>query len=184
MNILVTRAIPGTGLTLLKKAGHKITIGFKKIPTEAQLISAVKGKKYDALLTLLTDPITARVMDAAGPQLKVVSNYAVGFNNIDIDAASARNIIIANTAGTSGECVAEHSLALIFALSTRLVEADTFVRSGKYKGWDPMLFIGTDLCGKTLGIVGTGNIGEMLAQKAQAGFGMKVKYYDVVSWKK
>ncbi len=184
-NILITRPIPEIGIDMLKKKGYSIDIGRYKVPpTKKQLIAylkaqAKKGVRYDALLTLLTDPIDAALLDAAGPDLKIVSNYAVGYNNIDLAEAKKRGVIIANTPGAFSDCIAEHAVALIFALTTRLAEADRYVRAGKYKGWDPMILIGTDLFGKTLGILGAGHIGERLAMHLNKGFGMPVLYYDV-----
>ncbi|MEN9649251.1 MAG: hypothetical protein RL094_218 [Candidatus Parcubacteria bacterium] len=180
MNIYVTRQIPEIGLEKLRAKGYNLTISSSTVPpTKAELIEAVKGKNYDALLTLLTDTVDAELLDAVGPQLKVVSNYAVGFNNINTDDAAARNVIVTNTPGAFSDCIAEHSVALILALTTRLVEADRYVREGKYKGWDPMIFIGTDLCNKTIGLLGAGHIGERVAYHLNKGFNCKVLYYDV-----
>lgn len=185
MRVYITRRIPEIAVEMLKAKGHEVTVGTSTSPlSKKDLIKTFskaykKGQGYDAILTLLTDEIDASVLDAAGPQLKIVSNYAVGFNNIVLADAAAKNITVTNTPGAFSDCIAEHAVAMIFALTTRLVEADKYVRAGKYKGWDPMIFIGTDVYGKTLGILGTGHIGERVAMHMQRGFGMTVLYYDV-----
>ena len=117
-------------------------------------------------------------MDAAGPQLKIVANYAVGYDNIDVAAAEQRNVIMTNTPDVLTESVAEHAIALMFAISRRIVESDQFMRDGKYVGWAPMLFLGNDLVGKTLGLVGMGRIGAAVAKRMCDGFEMKILYYD------
>jgi len=137
-----------------------------------------KVKGADAILSLLTDKVNDELFDAAGPQLKIVANYAVGYDNIDVPAAAKRNIIITNTPGVLTESVAEHTIALIFALAHRIVESDQFMRDGKYDGWAPMLFLGNDLVGKTIGLVGMGRIGANVAKRMCDGFGVKILYYD------
>lgn len=185
MNIFVTRNIPQIGLDMLRAKGYTVEVSdFKIPPTKKELIDHLnqareRGIKYDALLTLLTDPVDAELLEAAGPELKIVSNYAVGYNNIVLADAASRNIAVTNTPGGFSDCIAEHTVALIFALTTRLVEADRYVRAGKYKGWDPMIFVGTDISGKTVGILGAGHIGERVAMHLGKGFGMTVLYYDV-----
>lgn len=115
-------------------------------------------------------------MDAVGPQLKIIANYAVGFDNIDIKAASDRGIVVTNTPSDEvNEAVAEHAWALILALSRRIVEADEATRRGMYRGWEPDIFLGANLIGKTLGIVGLGRIGSMVARRAK-GYNMTVLY--------
>lgn len=165
---------------MLKNKGYNVVVGDdREPPTKRRLLKMVKKNKYDAVLSLLTDPIDAEFLDAAGPQLKVVSNYAVGFNNFNLKDAAERNVVLTNTVGVSSDCVAEHTLALMLALSTRITEADQYMKRGKYKGWDPMLFIGTDLCGKTIGLIGAGHIGARVAMHLVKGFESKVIYYDV-----
>jgi glyoxylate reductase len=133
----------------------------------------------DAIVTLLTDKIDAEVMDIAGPQLKLIANYAVGFDNIDLKAAQERNIVVTNTPGVLTEAVAEHTFALLLAVARRVVEADKFSRANKYKQWEPELLLGTQLKGKTIGIVGLGRIGVDVATIAR-GFGMTPIYYDEI----
>lgn len=178
--IFVTRDIPDRGIAMLKKRrGVQLSIyqGDQAIP-RAELKKKVKG--VDVLLSLLTDKIDAEIMDAAGPKLKMIANYAVGFDNIDLKEAAKRGITVSNTPSpVVSESVAEHAIALLFTLTHRIVEADTFARAGKYKGWGPKMFLGSDLIGKTLGIVGGGAIGAAIAQRLHDGFGVKVAYTDI-----
>lgn len=178
-NIFVTREIPGAGLKLLKKQkDFRVRINLDdRVLSKKELMKKVKG--VDAILSLLTDKIDGDILDAAGSQLKIVANYAVGFDNIDLDAAKKRGVIVTNTPGELvTEAVAEHTFALIMALAHRIVESDRFTRQGKYKGWEPMLLTGTLLLGKTVGIVGLGRIGIGVARRAVKGMGMKVVYFD------
>ncbi|TSC67582.1 MAG: d-isomer specific 2-hydroxyacid dehydrogenase nad-binding protein [Parcubacteria group bacterium Gr01-1014_72] len=178
--IFVTRKIPDLGITMLREKGFEVDVSSKNRPlTKRELIKFLQKKSYDGVLSLLTDPIDAEVMDAAST-VKIYANYAIGFNNIDITEAKKRGIIVTNTPGGGADRVAEHAFALILALSCRVVEGDNFMRKGKYKGWDPMIFHGTKIAGKTLGIIGTGRIGADIAKRAARGFEMKVVYYDVV----
>ncbi|HJV33119.1 MAG TPA: D-glycerate dehydrogenase [Patescibacteria group bacterium] len=177
--VFVTRRISGPGLGMLKAAGFRVVVHpGTRPPTRAQLLKGAKG--CDALLTLLTDHIDDAVFDAAGPQLKIVSNYTVGFDNFDLAAFKRRGVLAANTAGSSNTAVAEHACALMFAVAKRLLEGDRLLRAGKYRGWDPDLLPGMELSGKTLGIIGLGRIGSGLAHRAHHGLGMKVLYHDVV----
>lgn len=182
MKIFVTRKIPGNHLEKLKAAGHEVVVSSLDAPLPPEeLLKGVAGA--DSILSLLTDRIDADLMDAAGPQLKVIANYAVGFDNIDIKAATDRGIVVTNaTCEEVNEAVAEHTWALILALARRIVESDEFVRqegyfakSGGYRGWEPELFLGSSVIGKTLGIVGLGQIGSMVARRA-AGYKMTLLY--------
>jgi len=132
----------------------------------------------EGLLSLLTDKIDAALMDKA-PKLKVISNYAVGFDNIDIPAATKRGIIVGNTPGVLTETTADLAFALLMAAGRRVVEGDKEVRAGKWKTWGPMTLLGQDVHGATLGIIGLGRIGAAVAQRAK-GFGMKILYYDII----
>lgn len=177
--VYITRKIPSVAEQKLKEAGFDVVTNPEdKILSKEELISELKKDSYDALLCLLTDKIDSDVFDAA-PSAKIFSNYAVGFNNIDIDEARKRGVTITNTPGVLSESVAEHTMALILALARRVVEADKYTREGKYVGWDPLLFLGTDLTGKTLGLLGAGRIGSLVAEKCIKGFRMKVLYYDI-----
>lgn len=175
MKIFVTREIPGNHLEKLKEAGHELSVSeVDRALTGEELVEKVKGA--DGLLTLLTDRVDGDLMDAAGPQLKVISNYAVGFDNIDVKGASDRGIVVVNTPSEEvNEAVAEHTWALILSLARRIVEADEAVRRGAYKGWEPDIFLGVNLVGKTLGIIGLGRIGSMVARRAK-GYNMTVLY--------
>ena len=175
--VFVTRKIPESGIELLRKAGLEVEVSdFDGVLPREQLLQKVKGA--DAILSLLTDKMDGELMDAAGPQLKIIANYAVGYDNINLADAAARKIIITNTPDVLTESVAEHAIALIFALAHRIVESDQYMRDGKYLGWAPMLFLGNDLIGKTLGLVGLGRIGAAVARRLHDGFEMKILYYD------
>jgi lactate dehydrogenase-like 2-hydroxyacid dehydrogenase len=146
--------------------------------TKGELIEALQKYNPDAVLCLLTDTIDGEIFDAA-PNAKIFANYAVGYNNIDVAAASQRGVTITNTPGVLTDTVAEFAMSMICAVTKRIVEADSFVRAGKYNGWGPMLLLGSDLKGKTLGILGAGRIGTRVAEIAHNGFGMNVVYYDI-----
>jgi glyoxylate reductase len=139
------------------------------------LLERVRG--VDGLLCLLTDRIDGQLMDAAGPQLKVISNHAVGFDNIDIPAATARKIPVGNTPGILTDATADFAFALLVSAARRVVEGDRYVRAGKWKTWGPSILLGPDITGATLGIIGYGRIGQALAKRA-SGFDMRILYYD------
>ena len=176
MKIFVTRKIPGSALDSLKGTNHEVEISeFDRVLTREELLEKVKG--VDGLLCLLTDKIDEEVMQAAGTGLKAISNYAVGFDNVDVSAATKRGIVVTNTPSDEvNEAVAEHTWALILSLARRIVEADEATRRGAYKGWEPDIFLGTGLLGKTLGIVGLGRIGSMVARRSK-GYNMRVLYH-------
>lgn len=177
--IYITRRIPGTAVATLKKQkGFKVSVSpHDRVLKKAELIKNAKG--CDALLSLLTDKIDGEVMDGIGKQLKIIANYAVGFDNIDLKAANERGIMVTNAPGPLiTRSVAEHTVALIMALAKRVAESDKYTRQKKYKGWAPELFLGTNVYGKTLGIVGLGAIGREVAKMTSA-FEMKIVYYDV-----
>lgn len=177
--IFVTRKIPEAGIKKLLGKGYEVEISKKDgVLSKEELIWALKEKEYDAVLSLLTDAIDKDVFDAA-PKAKIFSNYAVGFNNIDLEEAKKRGLMISNTPGVLTNTVAEHTFAMMIALACRLVEGDRMMREGKFAGWEPELLLGTDLSGKTLGILGAGRIGGGVVRHAVKGFNMKVLYYDV-----
>lgn len=174
MKIFVTRKVPGDSLGKLNSLGDVKISEFDRPITEEELLERAKG--VDALLSLLTDRVDGDLMDALGPGLKIVSNYAVGFDNIDVQAATDRGIVVTNTpCDEVNEAVAEHTWALILALSRRIVEADEATKRGSYRGWEPGVFLGSSLKGKTLGVVGLGRIGTMVAERAK-GYDMKIIY--------
>jgi len=177
VKVFVTRKIPVSGIELLQKKRYNVVIGStSRNLSKKEIIK--KGRGVTALLCLLGDRIDEGVMDGIGGQLRVIANYAVGVDNIDLKAARKRNIIVTNTPDVLTEAVAGHTVSLILALSRRIAEADRFVRAGKYKGWEPELLLGTELQGRTLGIVGCGRIGLEVARKMNFGFRMQILYYD------
>ena len=172
----MTRKIPPNGLDLLKQAGLAVEVYPKdeEIP-RAELLKKIRG--CDGVLTLLTEKVDAEFFNAAGPRLKIVSNYAVGFDNFDLSEAKKRGVVLTNTVCPElTEAVAEFTFTLMMALAHRLVEFDNFTRAGKYHAWQPMAMLGHDLFGKTLGVVGVGRIGGLVARRAAGGLGMKVIY--------
>lgn len=177
--VFVTRIIPEEGIKLLREKGYVVDVCDTTRPlTKKELIKKLRKGNYDAVLSLLTDTIDEEVLEAA-PTVRIFANYAIGFNNFNIEAAQKKGVYLSNTPGGGAERVAEHAWALILALSCRIVEGDAFVKRGKYSGWDPMIFWGQSLTGKTLGIIGTGKIGAEVARRGVKGFGMNVVYYDI-----
>lgn len=172
--------VPDVAIRMLQGKGYTVDINPKdSILTQKQLINYLRKKPYDAVLSLLTDKIDSKLFDAV-PSVKIYANYATGFDNIDVPEAVQRGIVVTNApTDLSSESVAEHTMAMIFAITSRIVEADNFMRKGKYKGWNPMNFIGTTVTDKIIGLVGVGQIGGRVAHYAQS-MGMKVVYTDVV----
>ncbi len=178
-NILITRTIPDIAVEMLEAERYSVDVNDKEGPVSAEeLLGLLSQKEYDGVVTLLTDKVDAEVFDTV-PTVKIFANFATGYDNIDVAAAAARGVAVTNApTENTAEAVAQHTLALMLALSNRVVEADKFVREGKYKGWDPMLFVGTSLAGKTVGIVGVGRIGEAVGKLCKA-LGMKIIYTDM-----
>jgi glyoxylate reductase len=177
--IFVTRPVPEAGIKMLRDKGYEVLINEAAKDRAATLDELKEGAKgTDAVLAVLTDKITAEVMDAGLPALKIIANFAVGYDNIDLGAAKQKNIMVTNTPGVLTETVAEHTFALMMAIARRIPEADKFARAGKFTAWGPELFLGTDICHKTLGIIGLGQIGSRVALHAAKGFEMRVFYYD------
>jgi len=176
-NVYVTRLIPVEGLTLLREACN-VEINPEDRPlTREELLQNVRGR--DGVITLLTDRIDGEVMDAA-KGIRGFANYAVGFDNLDVKAATERKIPLSNTPGVLTLATAEMAWTLLFAVARRLIESDRVMRSGTWHGWGPMQFIGGDVTGKTLGIVGAGRIGTAMALMSK-GFAMRVLYTDEVA---
>ena len=173
LKVFVTRKIPEKGINLLKKKFDVKVYPKDNAISRKELEQGVKW--CDALLPLLTDKIDANLMDF-NKNLKVIANYAVGFDNIDVKAATERKIPVTNTPGVLTDAVAEHTITLLMSIARRIPESDKFTKQGKYKGWGPMLILGTELKGKILGIVGLGRIGSAVAERVIKGFGMKVLY--------
>ena len=183
--IFITRQIPDLAIETLKGKNYEVDVSQKDgVLTREELVTTLKAKPYDGVLCLLTDKIDGEVMDAV-PTAKIFANYAVGFDNLNLVDAKQRGVFLTNTPCASmSNSVAEHALALMVSVGRRIVEADQFVRDGKFVGWAPRLFVTPDLVGRTLGIVGLGRIGSRLAYHGARGFEMKVVYYDVVPNKK
>lgn len=173
--VFVTRIIPAQGLDLVREFCDADVWEGELPPPREEILRRVRG--VDGLLSLLTDRIDSEVMDAAGARLKVISNYAVGFDNIDVDAATARGIPVGNTPGALTDAAADFAFALLMSAARRIPEGERFVREGRWKTWGPMLLLGNDIHGATLGLVGFGRIGRAMARRA-AGFDMRVIYYD------
>ncbi len=175
-SVFITRMIPSAAVDLLKKHCDVEINTQDRVLSKKQLMKKVKGKS--AVLCLLTDTIDDDVFESAGPQCRIFANYAVGYNNIDVASATRRKIAITNTPGVLTDATADLAWALLFSVARRIVEADRFTRQGKFKGWAPDLFLGLNITGKTLGVIGAGRIGSNFAKKA-VGFSMKILYYDV-----
>ncbi|BDQ35521.1 2-hydroxyacid dehydrogenase [Pseudodesulfovibrio portus] len=170
--VYITRRIPREGIDLLRRVAD-VDINPLDAPLGREELLAVAAE-YDGILGVLTDKIDARFMDAA-KNLKGYANYAVGFDNIDVPEATRRKLPVSNTPGVLTDATAECAWALLFAVARRVVETDTIMRAGRWKGWGPLQFIGGDVRGKTLGIVGAGRIGTAMALMSR-GFDMKVLY--------
>ena len=173
--VFVTRVIPDKGLELIGDMCEVDLWQDELPPAREELLMHVKG--VDGLLCLLTDRVDGEVMDAAGEQLKVISNHAVGFDNIDISAATARGIPVGNTPEVLTDATADFAFALLMAVARRIPEAERYVHDGKWKTWGPRLLLGVDIQGATLGLIGFGRIGQAMARRA-AGFDMRVMYFD------
>ncbi|KLU65457.1 putative 2-hydroxyacid dehydrogenase [Desulfosporosinus acididurans] len=171
-NVYVTNEIPQPALDMLAEHCDLEVNREGKPLLKSTFLQKIQGR--DAVLCLLTDQIDAEVLRAAN-QAKIFANYAVGYNNIDIPAATAHGIMISNTPGVLTDTTAEMAWALLFSVARRVVESDNYTRMGKYEGWGPMLFLGQDIFNKTVGIIGPGRIGLSFAKRAKA-FDMKVLY--------
>jgi glyoxylate reductase len=174
--VFVARRIPEDGIRPITESCEAQVWQEELPPPRDVLLRSIVG--CDGVLTLLTDRVDAEFFDAAGSQLKVVSNYAVGFDNIDVPEATRRRIPVGNTPGVLTDTTADLAFALLVAAGRRVAEGDRYVRAGRWKTWGPMLLLGPDVHGATLGIVGFGRIGQALARRA-TGFGMTILYHDV-----
>jgi len=173
-SVFVTRRIPDDGLELLRKHSRVHVNPCDRSLTKEEIIEGVRDK--DGLLCLLNDTIDREVIESA-PKLRVIANYAVGYNNIDVKTASEKGVMVTNTPDVLTDTTAEMAWALLFAVARRVVESDRYTRDGRFTGWDPMLMLGVDVTGKTLGVIGAGRIGTAFALKSR-GFNMKVLYTD------
>lgn len=173
--VFLTRIILDKGLHLVQDFCEVDLWTDELPPSPEALLQRVRG--VDGLLCLLTDRIDGEIMDAAGPGLKVISNYAVGVDNVDVAAATARRIPVGNTPGILTDATADFAFALLLAAARRVVEGERLVRAGQWKTWGPALLLGADLRGATLGLVGYGRIGQAVAKRA-SGFDMRILYHD------
>jgi len=174
--VFVARVLPDEGLEAIRAVCDMDLWDGALPPPRDELLRRVAG--CDGVLTLLTDRVDDEFLDAAGPQLKVVSNYADGFDNIDVAACTRRGIPAGNTPGVLTETTADLAFALLMATARRIPESVDYVREGSWKTWGPMLLMGVDVHGATLGIVGFGRIGREMARRGR-GFGMRILYHDV-----
>ncbi len=173
--VFVTRMIRDQGLDLVREFCAAEIWPDELPPGREVLLQKVRG--VEGLLCMLTDRIDAELLDAAGPGLKVVSNHAVGFDNIVVPDATARGIAVGNTPGILTDATADFAFALLMAAARRVTEAERYVRAGKWKTWGPSVLLGADFVGATLGLVGFGRIGRAVARRA-SGFEMRVIYFD------
>lgn len=173
--VYVTRLIPDQGLDIIRDFCDT-TVWQEELPPPREVILR-ETRDCDGLVSLLTDAIDGELLDAC-PRLRVVSNMAVGFDNIDVPAATARGVLVGNTPGVLTETTADFAFALLMASARRIVEGADYVRAGKWRTWGPMLLMGADVHHATLGLVGLGRIGLEMAKRAR-GFDMRVLYYDV-----
>ncbi len=176
--VFITGVIPDVGISALHQKGF--TVDINKTGKDLSASELKKAfEEYDAIIPFVNNKIDRDLIKSASSNLKVIANYAVGFDNIDVTAANEKGIVVCNTPGVANESVAEHVFALIFACNKSIIPADKFVRDGKYKRWDPNLFLSHQVWGQTIGIIGLGRIGTFVGQIAYGGFRMNVLYYDI-----
>lgn len=173
-NVFVTRKLPGQGLERLRPLCNVTINPEDRNITKEELLAILP--EQDALISMLSDPIDSEVIEA-GRKLKVIANYAVGFNNIDVAAASKQDIVVCNTPDVLTNASADFAWALLMSTARRVVEGDAMTRSGQFTGWAPELLLGAEIYGKTLGIIGAGRIGQGVAKRAQ-GFDMRILYHN------
>jgi len=174
MKVFVTRKIPEPGLNLLRNELELEINPYDRLLTKEEIIKGLKGK--DGLLCLLTDNIDKEIINSE-PKLKMIANYAVGFDNVDVKTATEKGIPVSNTPEVLTDATSDMAWALLFSVARRMVEGDKLTRSGQFKGWSPMLMLGQDISNKTLGIIGAGRIGTAFALKSK-GFKMNILYTD------
>lgn len=173
MKVLVTGKLPQAAIALVEEQ-HEVVMNTREEPMPRQEIMSQIGDK-EGLLCMISDKIDEELL-AHAPNLRMVANYGVGFDNIDLAAATKRGIRVSNTPGVLSDATADLSFALLLAVARRVIEGDRMTRSGKFKPWSPMVFLGTEVTGKTLGIVGLGQIGKAVARRAR-GFDMPILYH-------
>ena len=173
MKVLVTREIPEAGLDVLE--GFDVSVLSERPPERGELLEAVRGAS--GILSTVTEKMDAEVMDAAGEDLRVIANMAVGYDNVDVEAARERGVVVTNTPEVLTETTADTTFLLLLAAARRLGEAERLLRAGKWDAWGPKQLLGPDVWGKRLGLVGLGRIGQAVARRA-SGFDMELLYYD------
>ena len=171
--VLVTREIPEAGLRPLE--GFDVTVLSELPPERDELLEAARGTA--GVLSTLTEQMDAEFMDAAGDDLKVIANMAVGYDNVDLEAANERGVVVTNTPGVLTQTTADTAFMLLLAAARRLGEGERIVRAGEWEAWGPKMLLGPDVWGKKLGILGFGEIGQALARRAK-GFGMELIYWN------
>lgn len=179
MKVLITRELPQAGINILNIYKDRIKLDYRQGDplSEKDLKEAIKDA--DAIIPVIPDQINKDVIKA-GKKLKVIATYSVGYDHIDVEAATKAGVYVANTPGDLTEAVAEHTIALMMSLGRKIVEGDKYCRKGKYEFWEPLLYIGPKFMNKTLGIVGFGRIGQHLARIAKYGFNMRILYNDPI----
>ncbi|HCU35127.1 MAG TPA: D-glycerate dehydrogenase [Armatimonadetes bacterium] len=173
--VFISRMIPQVGLDMVAEVAEMDVWPEQMPPAKSVIMERIAD--CEGLLSLLTDEVDGALMDAA-PKLKVVSNYAVGFNNIDVDAATARGVLVGNTPGVLTGTTADLAWSLLMSIARRIVEGDKYVRARQWKTWEPQLLLGSDVYEATIGIIGFGRIGQAMARRA-AGFDMRIVYTDI-----
>lgn len=175
--VYITRRLPGPAIEMLEKGGFDVTLHRRQEPpTRKEVMKNVAGK--DAILCMLSDRMDGKVMDAAGPQLKVISSYSTGFEHIDVAEATKRGIYVTYTSDILAEATADITFALLLACARNVIAGDRMVRQKKWKvGWMPDLLLGQNVHGSTIGIIGLGRIGAAVARRAR-GFGMEILYHN------
>jgi len=174
VKVAVTRVIPEAGLAMLRAAADVALWDQSEPPSRADLVTL--GRGCDGLLTLLTDPVDGDLLDEL-PTVRVVSNFAVGFDNVDVPACTARGVAVCTTPDVLTETTADYAFALLMAVARRVVDGARSAAAGAWKTWEPMGFLGPDVHGATVGIIGMGRIGSAVAARAH-GFGMRILYAD------
>lgn len=176
--VFVTRRIPEVGLALLKDAGLELEVQSSDLPMRRPaLLERLAAAPYHALIVTMSERIDAELLEAAGEQLRVVANFAVGYDNIDLAACRARGVAVSNTPDVLSEATAEQAVLLMLAVARRLSEGQRLIAAGEWRGWAPLQLLGQGLSGKALGIVGLGRIGLEVARRAR-GLGMRLLYHN------
>ncbi|OGD98028.1 hypothetical protein A3A49_01875 [Candidatus Curtissbacteria bacterium RIFCSPLOWO2_01_FULL_38_11b] len=176
--IYITDKIPENGIQLLRLKGYDVETNQLGKDISSDDLKRIFSS-FNAVITMVNDQIDEKIIKAASTKLKVIANFAVGYDNIDLISASKKGIIVTNTPGVASESVAEHTFALIFALNKQILAADRFVGNGQFKKFVPNLFLSRQLWGQTIGIIGLGRIGTFVGQIAYGGFRMQILYFDI-----